>query len=96
LDHSIEFRSFVFLQRVNSLNLASKNKEAVGIALRVKNIVYLFFLNYTVQRRCSQHARTLTPMNTRTETLPLLAPSDLEIPEVTNGASSSTGTSLTT
>jgi hypothetical protein len=35
-------------------------------------------------------------MNTRTETLPLLAPSDLEIPEVTNGASSSTGTSLTT
>jgi hypothetical protein len=49
-----------------------------------------------------KHARTLTPMNTRTQTLPLWEPpkdwatTDLEIPEVTNGASSSTGTSLTT
>jgi hypothetical protein len=45
--------------------------------------------------------RTHTPMNTRTQTLPLWAPlkdwapADLEIPEVTS-ASSSTGTSLTT
>jgi hypothetical protein len=33
---------------------------------------FLFFYeNDTVQRRRSQHARTLTPMNTRTQTLPL-------------------------
>jgi hypothetical protein len=62
----------------------------------------VFFWDYTVQRRRSQHARTLAPMNTCTQTLPLWAPpkdwapADLEIPEVTNGASSSTGTSLTT
>jgi hypothetical protein len=30
-----------------------------------------FFKNYTVQRRRSQHARTLTSKNTRTQTLPL-------------------------
>jgi hypothetical protein len=48
----------------------------------------------------SQHARTLNPMNTRTQTLSLWAPAkdwaptNLEIPEVTNGASLSTGTSL--
>jgi hypothetical protein len=48
-----------------------------------------FFEIDAVQRRCSQHARTLTPMNTRTQTLPLLvppkdwAPTDLEILEVT-------------
>jgi hypothetical protein len=30
-----------------------------------------FFKIYTVQRRRSQHARTFTPMNTRTQTLPL-------------------------
>jgi hypothetical protein len=35
-----------------------------------KKIAVLFFLNYTVQRRRSQHARTLTSMNTRTQTLP--------------------------
>jgi hypothetical protein len=29
-----------------------------------------FFKNDTVQCRCSQHARTLTPMNTRTQILP--------------------------
>jgi hypothetical protein len=62
----------------------------------------LFFLNYTVQRRRLQYARTLTPMNTRMQTLPLWAPSkdlalaDMEIFEVTNGASSSMGTSFTT
>jgi hypothetical protein len=61
-----------------------------------------FFLNHTVQRRRSQHARTLTPMNTRTQTLPLWAPSkdwapaDPEIPEVIISASSLTGTSITT
>jgi hypothetical protein len=49
------------------------------------------FLNDTVQRRRSQHARTLIPMNTHTQTLPLWAPPNdwaptyLEIPEVTNG-----------
>jgi hypothetical protein len=32
------------------------------------------FLIHTVQRRRSQHARTLTPMNTRTQILPLWAP----------------------
>jgi hypothetical protein len=32
---------------------------------------YLFFENYTIQCRRSQHARTLTHMNTRTQTLPL-------------------------
>jgi hypothetical protein len=52
-----------------------------------------FFKNYTVQRGRSQHARTPSPMNTRTQTL---APADMEILEVTNGASSSKGTSLTT
>jgi len=42
------------------------------------------------------------PMNTRTQTLPLWAPpkdwapADLKIPEVTTGASSSTGMSFTT
>lgn len=30
-----------------------------------------FFFYYTVQRSRSQHARMLTPMNTRTKTLPL-------------------------
>jgi hypothetical protein len=30
----------------------------------------IFFENDTVQPRRSQHARTLTPMNTRTQTLP--------------------------
>jgi hypothetical protein len=30
----------------------------------------LKFFYYTVQRRRSQHVRTLTPMNTRTQTLP--------------------------
>jgi hypothetical protein len=30
-----------------------------------------FFLDYTVQRRRPQHARTLIPMNTRTQTIPL-------------------------
>jgi hypothetical protein len=50
----------------------------------------------------SQHAHILTPMNTRTQTLPLWAPPkdwapiNLEILEVTTGASSSTVTSLTT
>jgi hypothetical protein len=45
---------------------------------------------------------TLTPMNARMQTLPLWAPrkdwapADLEIPEDTNGASLSTGMSLTT
>jgi hypothetical protein len=33
--------------------------------------IILFLKNYTVQRRRSQYARTLTPMNTRTQTLPL-------------------------
>jgi hypothetical protein len=61
-----------------------------------------FFENDIVQRRRLQHARTLTRMNTRTQTLPLWAPpkdwtpADMEIPEVTNDVSSSTGTSLTT
>jgi hypothetical protein len=31
----------------------------------------IFFDNYTVQRRRSQHTRTLTHMNTCTQTLPL-------------------------
>jgi hypothetical protein len=30
----------------------------------------IIFFIHTVQRRCSQHTRTLTPMNTRTQTLP--------------------------
>jgi hypothetical protein len=60
-----------------------------------------FFKNDTVQRRCSQHTRTLTPMNTGTQILPYehlrrLSIADLEHPEVTYGISSSTGTSLTT
>ena len=60
-----------------------------------------FFKNYTVQRTRPQHARTLTPMNTRTQTLPLWAPpkdwapADLKILEVTTGASLSTETSFT-
>jgi hypothetical protein len=66
-----------------------------------KEVNFLFEI-HAVQRKRSQHARTLTPMNTRTQTLCLWAPpkdwapADLEIPEVTNGVSSSTGTSLTT
>jgi hypothetical protein len=63
---------------------------------------WFFFEIHTIQRRRSQHARTLTPKNTRTQTLPLWAPpkewapADLEILKVTTDASSSTGTSLTT
>jgi hypothetical protein len=30
----------------------------------------IFFKNYTVQRRCSQHAHILTPMNTHTQPYP--------------------------
>jgi hypothetical protein len=37
----------------------------------VESALILFFENDTVQRRRSQHARTLTPMNTRRQTLPL-------------------------
>jgi hypothetical protein len=33
LDYSIELRSFSFLQRAKSINLASKNKDVVGVAL---------------------------------------------------------------
>jgi hypothetical protein len=33
LDYSIEFCSFLFLQSTKPSNLASKNKEAVGVAL---------------------------------------------------------------
>jgi hypothetical protein len=36
--------------------------------------IIIFFWDYTVQRRRPQHARTLTPMNTRTQTPPLWAP----------------------
>jgi hypothetical protein len=38
---------------------------------KVKISLILFFENDTVQRRLSQHTRTLTPMNTCTQTLPL-------------------------
>jgi hypothetical protein len=48
------------------------------------------FLNYTIQRRRSQH--TLIPMSTSEVTIEV----DLEISEVTIGASLSRGTSLTT
>jgi hypothetical protein len=42
----------------------------------------------------ARNTHTLTPMNTHTQPLPIWAPTDLEILEVTNGASSSTGTRL--
>jgi hypothetical protein len=66
----------------------------------IYNDIIFFFEIHAVQRRRSQHASTLTPMNTRTQTLPLWAPpkdwapADMEILEVTTGASASTGTSL--
>jgi hypothetical protein len=68
----------------------------------LSNFDCLLFFIHMVQRRRSQYARTLTPMNTRTQNLPLWvppkdwAPADLEILEVTTSASSSAGTSLTT
>jgi hypothetical protein len=37
LYHCIELRSILSLQRVKTINLASKNREAVGVAL--KNLV---------------------------------------------------------
>jgi hypothetical protein len=63
--------------------------------------IFSFFENYTVQHRYSQHLRTLTPINTRTQTLPYehlrrTEPANLEIHKVTIGASLSMGTSPTT
>jgi hypothetical protein len=37
LDHSI-YRCFLFLERVKSSNVTSKNKETVGVALNNTNI----------------------------------------------------------
>jgi hypothetical protein len=57
------------------------------------------FLNDTVQRIRSQHARSLTPIDTRTQPMSTsegLSTGRSGVPEVTGGASSSTGTSLTT
>jgi len=47
-----------------------------GSSTKMSNGRYIFF--NTVQRRRSQHARTLIPMNTRTQTLPLWASSKIE------------------
>jgi hypothetical protein len=61
----------------------------------------VFFENDTVQRKHSQHTRTITPMNTRMQTLPLWAPpkdwapANLEIPEVTNGGGAAFGDDVT-
>jgi hypothetical protein len=40
LDYLIEFCSFLFLQRSKSSNLASKNKEVVGVALQILGTVW--------------------------------------------------------
>jgi hypothetical protein len=75
-----------------------RNSRLYSYVHDLEHLFHNFFKIYTVQCRRSQHARTLTP--TRMQTLPLWAPpkdwapADLEILEVTTGASSSTGTSL--
>jgi len=61
----------------------------------------VIFLRITVQLRRSQHACTLTPMNTHRQTLPRYEhiqrtePTHLEIDEVTTGTTLSTGSPTT-
>ena len=68
-----------------------------------KQVHQFFFFRITQYNEDAHNTHAHShPMNTRTQTLPLWAPpkdwapADLKIPEVTTGASSSTGTSLTT
>jgi hypothetical protein len=52
--------------------------------------------NVDIHNTHAPHARTLIPLNTRTQTVPYKQSADLEIHEVTTDASLSTGTSPTT
>jgi hypothetical protein len=45
LDYRIELRSFLFLQRARTSNLANKNKEVVGVTLILSH--YSFSLRHT-------------------------------------------------